>query len=72
MGNYVFTLTLMFTQGLILGQVSILLLVYFTLKYLFFDSKSAQLLDESSEDAPFFRPTFFAEKLLELLSFKQR
>jgi len=65
MGNYIFTLTPTFTQGLILGQVSILLLVYFILKYLFFDSKSAQLLKESSdEDAPLFRPSFSAEKFI--------
>lgn len=65
MGNYIFTLTPTFTQGLILGQVSILLLVYFILKYLFFDSKSAQLLEESpEEDAPFFRPNFSAEKFI--------
>jgi len=65
MGNYIFTLTPTFTQGLILGQVSILLLVYFILKYLFFDSKSAKLLEESSEeDAPLFRPSFSAEKFI--------
>jgi len=65
MGNYIFTLTPTFTQGLILGQISILLLVYFILKYLFFDSKSSQLLEESSEeDAPFFRPSFPAEKFI--------
>ena len=65
MGNYIFTLTPTFTQGLILGQVSILLLVYFILKYLFFDSKTAQLLEDSAdEDAPLFRPSFSAEKLI--------
>jgi len=65
MGNYIFTLTPTFTQGLILGQVSILLLVYFILKYLFFDSKSAQLLEESSEeDKPLFKPSFSAEKFI--------
>ena len=65
MGNYIFTLTPTFTQGLILGQVSILLLVYFILKYLFLDSKSAQLLEESAEeDAPPFRPSFSAEKFI--------
>ena len=65
MGNYIFTLTPTFTQGFILGQVSILLLVYFILKYLFFDSKSAQLLEESSgDDVPLFRPSFSAEKLI--------
>ena len=65
MGNYVFTLTPTFTQGLILGQVSILLLVYFILKYLFFDSKSAQFLEGSSEeDVPLFRPSFSAEKFI--------
>lgn len=41
MGNYLFSLTPTFTQGLILGQLSILLLLYFILKYLFFDSKSS-------------------------------
>jgi len=65
MSNYIFTLTPTFTQGLILGQVSILLLVYFILKYLFFDSKSTRLLEESpQEDAPFFRPSFSAEKFI--------
>jgi len=65
MGNYVFTLTPTFTQGLILGQISILLLVYFILKYLFFDSKPAQLLEESHEEgAPLFRPTFSTEKFI--------
>ena len=65
MGNYIFTLTPTFTQGLILGQVSILLLVYFILKYLFFDSKSAQLLEEpSEEDTLPFRPSFSAEKFI--------
>lgn len=63
MGNYIFTFTPTFTQGLILGQGSILLLVYFILKYLFLDPKSAQLPEESSEeDAPFFRPSLSAEK----------
>lgn len=65
MGNYIFTLTPTFTQGLILGQVSILLLVYFILKYLFFDSKSVQPLEESSEeDAPSFRPSLSAERFI--------
>jgi len=64
MGNYIFTLTPTFTQGLVLGQLSILLLVYFILKYLFFDSKSVQTLEESSEDTPLFRPSFSAEKFI--------
>jgi maintenance of mitochondrial morphology protein 1 len=65
MGNYIFTLTPTFTQGLILGQLSILLLVYFILKYLFFDSKSVQHLeDPTEEDAPAFRPSFSAEKFI--------
>ena len=65
MGNYIFTLTPTFAQGLILGQVSILLLVYFILKYLFFESKSAQLPEESSEeDTPLFRPSFSTEKFI--------
>ncbi|KAE9410928.1 maintenance of mitochondrial morphology protein 1 [Gymnopus androsaceus JB14] len=36
--NYVFSLTPTFTQGLILGQLSILALLVFILKYLFLDS----------------------------------
>ncbi|KAF9778184.1 maintenance of mitochondrial morphology protein 1 [Thelephora terrestris] len=65
MGNYIFTLTPTFTQGLILGQASILLLVYFILKYLFFDSKSTPFLEESTEEGtPFFRPSFSAEKFV--------
>lgn len=39
---YVFTLQPTFTQGLILGQVSILFLVVVVLKYLFFDPVTAQ------------------------------
>ncbi|KAF7319983.1 Maintenance of mitochondrial morphology protein 1 [Mycena kentingensis (nom. inval.)] len=37
-GNYLFSLQPTFTQGLVLGQFSILLLLYFILKYLFLDS----------------------------------
>jgi maintenance of mitochondrial morphology protein 1 len=36
--NYVFTLQPTFTQGLILGQLSILVLLVLILKYLFLDS----------------------------------
>lgn len=36
--NYIFSLTPTFTQGLILGQLSILLLLSLILKYLFLDS----------------------------------
>lgn len=36
--NYVFSLQPTFTQGLILGQISILSLLYVVLKYLFLDS----------------------------------
>ncbi len=39
MANYVFSQTPTFTQGLILGQLSILLLLYLVLKYLFFESR---------------------------------
>lgn len=35
---YIFTLQPTFTQGLILGQASILLLFFLVLKYLFFDT----------------------------------
>jgi maintenance of morphology protein 1 len=60
MGNYLFTLSPTFTQGLILGQLSILVLLYFILKYLFFDSKSALDLDASPNDDTLYRPTSFA------------
>ncbi|KAL0072129.1 ERMES complex subunit mmm1 [Marasmius tenuissimus] len=36
--NYVFSLQPTFTQGFIIGQLSILILLYFILKYLFLDS----------------------------------
>ena len=36
--NYIFSLTPTFTQGLIIGQLSILLLLAVILKYLFLDS----------------------------------
>ena len=43
MGNaYLFTLQPTFTQGLVLGQLSILFLLFVLLKYLFFDSSSEQ------------------------------
>jgi hypothetical protein len=56
MGNYIFSLTPTFTQGLILGQLSILLLLYFILKYLFFDSKS---VSDSLDDNSFHHTTTF-------------
>lgn len=43
MGNaYIFSLQPTFTQGLILGQFSILCLLFILLKYLFFDAASDQ------------------------------
>ncbi|KAF9778165.1 hypothetical protein BJ322DRAFT_1015029, partial [Thelephora terrestris] len=46
-----------FTRGLILGQASILLLIYFILKLLCFDSKLTPFPEESTEEGvPFFRP----------------
>ncbi len=43
MGNaYIFSLTPTFTQGLVLGQLSILFLLVVILKYLFFDAVSDQ------------------------------
>lgn len=39
---YIFTLQPTFTQGLVLGQVSILCLLVVILKYLFFDTVTAQ------------------------------
>ncbi|TFK57326.1 hypothetical protein OE88DRAFT_1722240 [Heliocybe sulcata] len=36
--NYIFTLHPTFTQGLVIGQLSILFLIYFILKYLFLDA----------------------------------
>ena len=38
--NYIFSLTPTFTQGLILGQLSILALLVLVLKYLFLDSNT--------------------------------
>lgn len=50
MGNYVFSLTPTFTQGLLLGQLSIILILVLVLKYLF-------LLPQSDEsEPPIFRP----------------
>lgn len=37
-GNYIFSLQPTFTQGLIIGQLSIIVLFGFVLKYLFLDS----------------------------------
>lgn len=39
MNNYVFSVTPTFTQGLILGQLSILALLYLVLKYLFVEAR---------------------------------
>ncbi|KZT30362.1 hypothetical protein NEOLEDRAFT_1125883 [Neolentinus lepideus HHB14362 ss-1] len=39
--NYIFTLQPTFTQGLVIGQLSILCLIYFILKYLFFDATAS-------------------------------
>ena len=70
-GHY--TLTPTFTQGLVLGQLSIFLLVYFILKYLFFDPKSAQHLEESpEEDAPHFRPSSPAETFVSTASLQKK
>ncbi|KAH8835213.1 maintenance of mitochondrial morphology protein 1 [Flagelloscypha sp. PMI_526] len=46
-GNYIFTLHPTFTQGLVLGQLSIVVLLYFILKYLFLDSTESPV-DSSS------------------------
>ena len=46
MGNYNFTLTPTFTQGLVLRQLFILLLVYLVLRYLL-DHRPAQHAEES-------------------------
>lgn len=43
--NYIFSLTPTFTQGLIIGQLSILLLLAVILKYLFLDSGPAPPYD---------------------------
>lgn len=37
MTNFIFTLQPTFTQGLILGQLSIIVLLFFVLKFLFFE-----------------------------------
>ena len=41
--NYIFSLTPTFTQGLVLGQLSILLLLALILKYLFLESSPVPL-----------------------------
>lgn len=41
--NYIFTLTPTFTQGLVLGQLSILVLLALVLKYLFFISPESEV-----------------------------
>lgn len=41
--NYIFSLTPTFTQGLVLGQASILLLLWLILKYLFLESEPTSL-----------------------------
>jgi maintenance of mitochondrial morphology protein 1 len=53
--NYIFTLSPTFTQGLILGQLSILVLLVLVLKYLFLDT-------EPGRQNPTFHPTLANEK----------
>ncbi|KAF9778153.1 hypothetical protein BJ322DRAFT_1093309 [Thelephora terrestris] len=61
-GNYLFTLTPTFTQGLIFGQIPILFLVYLIL---FFNSKSIELPKEPpGQSALPFRPSFSAEEFV--------
>jgi maintenance of mitochondrial morphology protein 1 len=50
--NYVFSLEPTFTQGLILGQLSILLLLGLVLKYIFLDSAQVNRDDNSSYQPP--------------------
>lgn len=45
-----FSLTPTFTQGLVLGQLSILLLLAFILRYLFFDTHPLLSVTSSDED----------------------
>ena len=44
------TLTPTFTQGFILGQISILVLLGYVLRYLFFDASSPKLVTEGVEE----------------------
>lgn len=52
---YIFTLQPTFTQGLVLGQVSILCLLVVILKYLFFDPATAQPYKATSYQPRFVR-----------------
>ena len=47
MSEYAFTLKPSFTQGLLLGQLSILILLALVLKYLFLDSNAVPLYEPS-------------------------
>lgn len=52
--NYIFSLTPTFTQGLVIGQLSILALLYLVLKYLFLDSRPSGIaLDSDQPSVPF-------------------
>lgn len=52
--NYIFSLTPTFTQGLLLGQLSILLVLALVLKYLFFLPQTDE--SETPNFHPFTRP----------------
>lgn len=52
--NYIFSLTPTFTQGLLLGQLSILLILALVLKYLFFLPQSDE--SETPNFHPFTKP----------------
>lgn len=59
MANYIFSLTPTFTQGLVLGQLSILILLGVILKYLFLDSGPATSDTQTSYPAaPFVKERF--------------
>ncbi|KAH7883733.1 hypothetical protein F5I97DRAFT_1578278 [Phlebopus sp. FC_14] len=54
--NYIFSLTPTFTQGLLLGQLSILFLVALVLKYLFFVSSSEDSVAQTPPCRPHMKP----------------
>lgn len=60
--NYIFSLTPTFTQGLVLGQLSILLLLALILKYLFLESGPASI----AQRTVYSTTTFEKERISEL------
>ena len=67
--NYVFSLTPTFTQGLIIGQLSILALLYLVLKYLFLDSRPSGIALDSDQPSVSFEKSYSARTRPPVLPF---